>query len=192
MRCSKNDSARTRRVSATFCAWTSSRSLNSFRRWRHSSHVQTCRTLNFIMIVDLLVIKQKWKLGIPFNQHFNFPPSPLHDLIKENKTINTINSKTIIHRRKYNFICKHNLATNETAGFQSRDAEGPRDESCQLKACQLPRNSAETNCTTSPGPSTSCRYLNRATKSCCRHRLMICAINYSGLASELGLYYRLS
>ena len=35
---------------------------------------QTCRTLNFIMIVGLLGIKQKWKLGIPFNQHFNFPP----------------------------------------------------------------------------------------------------------------------
>jgi len=25
-----------------------------------------------------------------------------------------------------------------------------RDVSCQLKSCQLPRNSAETNCTTSP------------------------------------------
>jgi len=29
-------------------------------------------------------------------------------------------------------------------------AEGPRDASCQLKFCQLPRNSAETICTTSP------------------------------------------
>ena len=29
-------------------------------------------------------------------------------------------------------------------------AEGPRDASCQLKSCQLPRNSAETTCTTSP------------------------------------------
>ena len=29
-------------------------------------------------------------------------------------------------------------------------AEGPRDASCQLKSCQLPRNSAETICTTSP------------------------------------------
>jgi len=29
-------------------------------------------------------------------------------------------------------------------------AEGPRDASCQLKSCQLPRNSAETTCT-SPG-----------------------------------------
>jgi len=27
-------------------------------------------------------------------------------------------------------------------------AEGPRDASCQLKSCQLPRNSAETTCTT--------------------------------------------
>jgi len=29
-------------------------------------------------------------------------------------------------------------------------AEGPRDASCQLKSCQLPRSSAETPCTTSP------------------------------------------
>jgi len=29
-------------------------------------------------------------------------------------------------------------------------AEGPRDVSCQLKSCQLPRNSAETTCTRSP------------------------------------------
>jgi len=29
-------------------------------------------------------------------------------------------------------------------------AEGPRDASCQLKTCQLPRNSAETTCTTTP------------------------------------------
>jgi len=26
-------------------------------------------------------------------------------------------------------------------------AEGPRDASCQLKSCQLPRNCAETTCT---------------------------------------------
>ena len=29
-------------------------------------------------------------------------------------------------------------------------AEGPRDASCQLISYQLPRNSAETTCTTSP------------------------------------------
>ena len=29
-------------------------------------------------------------------------------------------------------------------------AEGPREASCQLKSCQLPRNSAETTYTTSP------------------------------------------
>jgi len=32
-------------------------------------------------------------------------------------------------------------------------AEGPRDASCQLKSCQLPCNSAETTCTTSPQQS---------------------------------------
>ena len=30
-------------------------------------------------------------------------------------------------------------------------AEGSRDASCQLKSCQLPRNSAETTYPTSPG-----------------------------------------
>jgi len=29
-------------------------------------------------------------------------------------------------------------------------AEGPRDASCQLKSCQLPRNSTETTCAASP------------------------------------------
>ena len=33
---------------------------------------------------------------------------------------------------------------------RSAIAEGPRDVSCQLKSCQLPRKSAETTCTTSP------------------------------------------
>jgi len=37
--------------------------------------------------------------------------------------------------------------------FETRSsaiAEGPRDASCQLNSCQLPRNSTETTCTTSP------------------------------------------
>ena len=39
---------------------------------------------------------------------------------------------------------------NGTYAVSSAIAEGPRDVSCQLKSCQLPRNSAETTCTTSP------------------------------------------
>jgi len=31
--------------------------------------------------------------------------------------------------------------------MSSAVAEGPRDASCQLKSCQLPRNSEETTCT---------------------------------------------
>ena len=44
----------------------------------------------------------------------------------------------------------------ETEGLQpeatrsSAIAQGPRDASCQLKSCKLPRNSAETIGTTSP------------------------------------------
>ena len=40
----------------------------------------------------------------------------------------------------------HWLPTKTTS---SAIAEGPRDASCQLKSCQLPRNNAETTCTTS-------------------------------------------
>ena len=38
-----------------------------------------------------------------------------------------------------------NLKTSSSA-----IAEEPREASCQLKSCQLPRNSAETTCTRSP------------------------------------------
>jgi len=37
-----------------------------------------------------------------------------------------------------------------TGTRSSAIAEGPRDASCQLKSCQLARNSAETTYTTSP------------------------------------------
>ena len=47
------------------------------------------------------------------------------------------------------------LAANPTRS--SAIAEGPRDASRQLKSCQLPRNSAETTCSTSPEPSIGCR-----------------------------------
>ena len=38
----------------------------------------------------------------------------------------------------------------ENTTINSAVAEGPRDASCQLKSCQLPSNSAENTCTTSP------------------------------------------
>ena len=46
-----------------------------------------------------------------------------------------------------------NFATSDRSRCQYKKltiAEGPRDASCQLKSCQLPRNSAETTYTTSP------------------------------------------
>jgi len=44
-----------------------------------------------------------------------------------------------------------NLHNPQCVSTRSSDiAEGPRDVSCQLKSCQLPHNSAETTCTTSP------------------------------------------
>jgi len=49
-----------------------------------------------------------------------------------------------------------NGRVNITASINKKLSVGPRDASCQLKSCQLPRNSAETTCTTSPEPSISC------------------------------------
>ena len=39
---------------------------------------------------------------------------------------------------------------NSKKTTSSAITEGPQDASCQLKSCQLLRNSAETTCTTSP------------------------------------------
>ena len=47
--------------------------------------------------------------------------------------------------------CLHFTARCKTDCTRSSAiAEGPRDASCQLKSCQLPRNSAETTYVTSP------------------------------------------
>ena len=59
-----------------------------------------------------------------------------------------------LKRRLAGLICTS--MCNRVCGFNVSDsarssaiAEGPRDASCQLKSCQLPRNSAETTYTTS-------------------------------------------
>jgi len=46
--------------------------------------------------------------------------------------------------------CVQKLNQNMIKTRSSAIAEGPRDASCQLKSCQLPRNSAKTICTTNP------------------------------------------
>jgi len=47
---------------------------------------------------------------------------------------------------------RSNIILNQRPNYtrSSAIAEGPRDASCQLKSCQLPRNSAKTTYTTSP------------------------------------------
>ena len=66
------------------------------------------------------------------------------------------------HAKFYPNYCKKNLTScKDDCGWitqqkqqilprSSAIAEGPRDASCQLKSCQLPRNSAETICSTNP------------------------------------------
>jgi len=48
------------------------------------------------------------------------------------------------------WLLRHCVQRCATVTRSSAIAEGPRDASCQLKTCQLPRNSAETACTTNP------------------------------------------
>ena len=48
--------------------------------------------------------------------------------------------------RKIRSLCTAEVKKTRSSAI----AEGSRDASCQLKSCQLPRNSAETTCTTSP------------------------------------------
>ena len=52
------------------------------------------------------------------------------------------------------FVIRVNAETADNTEYDktrsSAIAEGPRDASCQLKSCQLPRNSAETTYMTSP------------------------------------------
>ena len=55
--------------------------------------------------------------------------------------------KTIINVRK---LSRNRNQQSPVLTRSSAIAEGPRDASCQLKSCQLPRNSAEITYTTSP------------------------------------------
>ena len=57
------------------------------------------------------------------------------------------------NREKLPDTFRSNLTEDELKQINTRSsaiADGPRDASCQLKSCQLPRNSVETTCTTSP------------------------------------------
>ena len=63
----------------------------------------------------------------------------------------------LIEHRLVTDTNRHRHATTAVTARSSAIAEGPRDASCQLKSCQLPRNSAETTSRISPEPSISCR-----------------------------------
>ena len=65
------------------------------------------------------------------------------DVTRTSRRLEIITS-IICHRAE----AEGRLQSNHTRS--SAIAEGPRDGSCQLKSCQLPRNSAETTYTTSP------------------------------------------
>ena len=58
------------------------------------------------------------------------------------------------HPHRHNYTITTNVITYiNRPSFRTRSsaiAEGPRDALCQLKSCQLPRNSAEITYTTSP------------------------------------------
>jgi len=56
----------------------------------------------------------------------------------------------LLHHTCLTASCTTWVSRYQKCTRNSAIAEGPRDGSCQLKSCQLPRNSAETTCTTSP------------------------------------------
>ena len=90
-------------------------------------------------------------------------------VVKHSEHVRTSNfsSAAVIRRRKCNHTilpgatrsqlksgyllhnCMNKLY-NKSTTRSSAIADGPRDASCQLKSCQLPRNSTETTCTTTP------------------------------------------
>jgi len=72
-------------------------------------------------------------------------------------TSGRISSERSVAGHSENAVSPKSLQFSGKATRSSAIAEGPRDASCQLKSCQLPCNSAETTCMTSPEPSISCR-----------------------------------
>ena len=60
------------------------------------------------------------------------------------------NFPLIDNKHRKLFVIKQSEGCKFMPTRSSAIAEGPRDASCQLKSCQLPRNSAETTYTTSP------------------------------------------
>ena len=64
-------------------------------------------------------------------------------------------------------------------------AEGPRDASCQLKSCQLPRSSAETTCTTSP-EQIEVMKLKRYSKAVCNKQVHPTMTRSSGFHCLIG------
>jgi len=56
-----------------------------------------------------------------------------------------------IYNQHFGTVISNHSSFRELSDTRSSAiAEWPRDASCQLKSCQLPRNSAETTYTTSP------------------------------------------
>jgi len=65
--------------------------------------------------------------------------------------VSILRNPNICHKNPKILLKIPKIPSTETISTRSSAiAEGPRDASCQLKSCQLLRNSAETTCTTSP------------------------------------------
>jgi len=95
----------------------------------------------------------------PLNQNYITICPPVSKW-KVHSSIVFNNCKTVqlpfkIHTRPHSSIIPRSASIHSTRS--SAIAEGPHDAPYQLKSCQLPSNSAETTCTTSPEPSISYR-----------------------------------
>jgi len=85
-----------------------------------------------------------------FPRRFDKPDLNFQKVYTQPKLRSCPHPVMITHSRTaLNFIFQH---SKKPAKYNKKLSyrRGPRDASCQLKSCQLPRNSAETTCTTSP------------------------------------------
>jgi len=64
---------------------------------------------------------------------------------------------------------RHSKIAHSILTRSSAIAEGPHDASCQSKSCQLPRNSAEATCTTSPEQIEVMKLKRYSTAICNKH-----------------------
>ena len=97
--------------------------------------------------------RQRYNSGKPVKGFYRISRILPHDTLAT-YLHNAVANKTVTDPRRLRpRFAIAGIAYDDNVKCKNKDpaiAEGPRDALCQLKSRQLPRNSAETTCTTSP------------------------------------------